>query len=103
MRRDFRQLLTTIQTVAFLYQCQRSRTREGWVEARIEDYEMARELLAPVFDAVAAEAVTPVIRVTVEAVQGGEEVSETELARRLTLSKSTVSYRVGRALEGGGS
>ena len=101
MRRDFRQLLTTIQTVAFLYQCQRQRTAEGWVEATIEDYLIARELLEPVFDAAVAEAVTPVVRATVEAVNSGEEISETTLAQRLKLSKSTVSYRVGRALDGG--
>ncbi len=101
MRRDFRQLLTTIQAIAFLYQFQRQRTPEGWVEATIEDYLIARELLAPVFDAVAAEAVTPVVRATVEAVKAGEEISETALAQRLKLSKSTISYRVGRALDGG--
>ena len=101
MRRDFRQLLTTIQAVAFLYQCQRQRTAEGWILATIEDYLIARELLEPVFDAVAAEAVTPVVRATVEAVKEGEEILETALAQRLKLSKSTVSYRVGRALHGG--
>jgi hypothetical protein len=101
MRRDFRQLLTTIQAVAFLHQCQRPRTPEGWVEATLDDYAIARDLIAPVFDAVTAEAVTPTIRATVEAVEPNEEVSETELGRRLQLAKSTVNYRVGRALEGG--
>ena len=101
MRRDFRQLLTTIEAVAFLHQCQRQRTPEGWVEATIEDYLIVRALLDSVFDAVAAEAVTPVVRATVEAVKLGEELSETALAQRLNLSKSTISYRVGRALEGG--
>ena len=101
MRRDFRQLLTTIQALAFLHQRQRNRTPEGWVEATLEDYAMARDLLSPVFDALAADTVTPVIRATVEAVNDEEEISATELARRLGLSKSTISYRVSRVLEGG--
>ncbi len=101
MRRDFRELLTCIQTVALLYQCQRPRTREGWVEASIEDYATARDLLSPIFDTAAAEGVTAAVRETVEAVNEGEEISEAELARRLKLSKATVSYRVKRCLRGG--
>ncbi len=101
MRRDFRQLLTTIQAIAFLYQCQRRNTAEGWIEATIEDYAMARALLEPVFDALASEMVTPIVRATVEAIKADEEISEAELGRRLKLSKSTVSYRVTRALGGG--
>ncbi len=101
MRRDFRQLLTTVQAVAFLYQTQRPRTPEGWVEATLDDYATARELLAPVFDQIAAEGVTPAVRQTVEAVKPGEEVSATVLAQRLGLSKSATTYRVARALEGG--
>jgi hypothetical protein len=101
MRRDFRQLLTTIQTIAFLRQCQRPRTADGCVWATIEDYAEARKLLASVFDAIAADNLTPTIRQTIEAVALGEEVSAAELGKRLGVSKATVSYRVGRALEGG--
>ncbi|MHB1417239.1 MAG: hypothetical protein ACYC1C_18490, partial [Chloroflexota bacterium] len=35
MRRDFRQVLTCIQTIALLRQCQRNRTSEGWIEATL--------------------------------------------------------------------
>jgi hypothetical protein len=101
MRRDFRQLLTSVQSVAFLHQRQRRLTREGWVEATFEDYAIARAILLHVFDALATESVTPAIRETVNAVRAGEEISESELGRRLGLSKGTVSYRVGRAVEGG--
>jgi hypothetical protein len=101
MRRDFRQLLTCTQTVALLYQRQRNRTPDGWVEAIFADYAMARELLAPTFDTIAAEGVTPAIRRSVEAVLPGEEVSSSDLAKRLKLSKSTVSWRVGRAVDAG--
>lgn len=101
MRRDFRQLLTCVQSIAFLHQCQRRRTREGWVEATINDYAAARGLLAPIFDTVAAEGVTPAVRQTVESVTEGEEITEAELTRRLGLSKAAVSYRVQRAVKGG--
>jgi hypothetical protein len=54
-----------------------------------------------VFDSIAADAVTPTIRQTVEAIDASEEVSEVELGRRLGISRSTVSYRVGRAVRAG--
>jgi len=101
MRRDFRQLLTCIQAIAFLHQCQRGRTPEGWVEATIEDYALARDLLAPIFDTLAAEGVTPAIRETVEAIEPGEEVSAAALGERLNLAKATISYRTRKALDGG--
>ena len=44
--------------------------------ATIEDYAIARELVSPVFDTLAAEGVTPAVRETVEAVREDEEVSE---------------------------
>jgi hypothetical protein len=95
MRRDFRQLLTTIQAVALLYQRQRWRTAEGWIVATIEeDYAQARDLLAPIFDSLASEGVTPAIRETVEAVKQGEEVTEAALADRMRLAKSTVSSEI---------
>ena len=49
MRRDFRQLLTAIQTIALLYQRQRQRDEHGRVIATIEDYGQARELLVDAF------------------------------------------------------
>ena len=101
MRRDVRQLLTCVQAVALLHQAQRDRTPEGWIVADIEDYTTAHGLLSAVFDTVAAEGVTPAIRATVEAVRDDEEVSEAELVARLSLAKSTVSWRVRRALKGG--
>jgi hypothetical protein len=102
MRRDFRQLLTCIAAVAVLSQCQRQRTAEGWIVATIDDdYRMARELLAPVFDTIAAAGVTPASRATVEAVPEDDEISLTQLAEKLGLQKSSTSYRVKRAIEGG--
>ena len=101
MRRDFRQLLTGVQAVALLHQCQRERTADGAIVATFSDYERARELLAPLFAVLVAEGVTPAVRETVEAVKPEEEITEAKLAERLKVSRSTAHYRVGRALTGG--
>jgi hypothetical protein len=101
MRRDFRQLLTCVQAIGLLHQRQRRLTPEGWIEATVEDYAQARDLLVPIFDTIAADGATPAIRQTVEAVTPGEELSAAALATRLGLSRATVSWRVNRALKGG--
>jgi len=101
MRRDFPQLLACVQAVALLHVCQRVHNPQGSIQAAIQDYRNALELLAPIFDASAQDAITPVIRQTVESVQEGEEVTLGALALRLDLAKSTVSWRVKRALAGG--
>lgn len=101
MRRDFRQLLTAIQTHALLYQLQRSRSATGAVVATIADYRAIRPLLAPLFDMIVAEGVTRVIRDTVEAIEQDEtQVTVADLAARLKVSKATMSYRVSRAIAG---
>jgi hypothetical protein len=101
MRRDFCQLLMCIKAVALLYQCQRARTPEGAVIASTEDYDVARWLLASIFQTIASEGLTKVVRETVEAVPVEGVVTVTELAARLSHSKSTLSYRVKRAIHGG--
>lgn len=105
MRRDFLQLLMVIKTIALLYQLQRERDDNGRIIASMEDYAKARWLLEEVFAATVAEGLTKGVRETVEAVaqlsQDGTPVTQRELATKLGLSKSTVSYRVRRALKGG--
>ena len=101
MRRDFRQLLTFIQSIAFLHQLTRERTPEGWVIASIDDYREARNLLAQIFDVSTSEGVTPAIREVVDAIEEREEVSLAELAKRLKLAKTTVNWRTQRAIRGG--
>jgi hypothetical protein len=101
MRRDFRQLLTVIEACALMRITQRT-IMGGWLVATLEDYRAARDLLLPVFDTLAAEGVTSAIRQTVLAIAVDEtNVSQATLAQRLELSPATVSWRVGRALEGG--
>jgi primase/DNA polymerase family protein len=101
MRRDFRQLITIIMTIAVLNQQRRRKTSDGFVIAEIPDYAEARRLLSRMFDTIATEGLTDAIRQTVNAVPETGEVSLTALAKTLELSKSTVSWRVGRALSGG--
>jgi hypothetical protein len=101
IRRDFRQLLSVIKTVAFLAQKHRDRTADGEVQASLEDYGHARRLLGPLFDSLSADGLTPAIRETVAAIGENEEVSEAKLVTRLKLAKSTVHFRVKNAIRGG--
>jgi hypothetical protein len=101
VRRDFKQLLAMIKTIAFLAQGRRARTPEGWVEATLDDYQRARELLAPILDESICEVVPQVIRKAVEAVLAGEEISYPEMAKRLGVAKSTAMYRVRIAIDSG--
>ena len=100
MRRDHKQLLTCIQAIAMLHQEQRDRDGAS-VMATLDDYALARGLLAPLFDVIAAEGVTRAIRETAEAVTEVEEISVSQLAKRLGIHTSTTHWRVRRCLEGG--
>jgi len=91
MRRDFRQLLTVIQAVTLLHQCQRDRDADGHLIATLEDYRIARELLLQTFTEVATGGVSRAVRATVKAVgeivaaQNGEPVTTGALGRVLKL------------------
>ena len=101
MRRDFKQLLATVKAIALLNQHRRARDSAGCIVADLLDYRWARLLLLPSFNGVVSGGATDAVRQTVDAVPNGEEVSEAYLVRILNLSKSTVHYRVVRAIRGG--
>jgi MarR family len=101
LRRDLPKIFSFIMTSALLHQCQRERDSNGRLICTLADYELVRGLLAPIFDAVLSDGVTPAIRATVNAVPVGQEVSQAELGSILGLSKQTLSYRVGRAVASG--
>ena len=101
MRRDFPQLLSCIQAAALICQRHRERTVEGAIVAKLDDYGIARDVLAPIFDHIGSDGVTPAVRATVESVRHGEEISNASLAKRLGLEPSTVSWRVSKAVKGG--
>lgn len=100
-RRDFPQLLTAIQTVAFLHQLQRTVTSDGWIQATIQDYAQVWQIFGPCFDVIAAEGVTPPLREIVNAVRDDEELTLHEIAERVGKTDSTVSYHVKRAVANG--
>jgi hypothetical protein len=106
MRRDFEKLLTTIEAIALLRQHQRQRDPQRRVVATFADYQTARWLLEEIFTTSVNEGLGTAIRETVERVKemlqnGAVSVSETDLVNALGLAKSTVNYRVRRAIRGG--
>lgn len=105
MNRDFRQLLTMIQAVALLHQCQRQRDQQGRIVATMEDYRMVRERLLDVFTAAATDGITSSVRETVEAVRvlcdGQQPVMVKEVGDYLKLPKNTMLYRIRAARAGG--
>ncbi|MFC1968145.1 winged helix-turn-helix transcriptional regulator [Chloroflexota bacterium] len=105
IRRDFSQVLTVIKTIALLHQVQREKDEKGRVIASLDDYEITRWLLEDIFSASTTEGITPAIQETVKAVNDlyshQNPISFTQLADHLGLSKSTISYRINRAIEGG--
>jgi len=101
MRRDFRQLLTMIEAVALLHQCQRERDTSGRIVASLDDYGHARTLLLDVFQGAVTAGLTPAVRQTVEAtrrIYGGEPLTGQAIADALALSKDTTWHRVKRAI-----
>ena len=106
LRRDFAQLLALVQTLALLSQRSRERNERGAIVASLEDYVAVRWLLEEVFATTVYEGVTPAIRQTVETVsrlisENGCPASEQDLVKQLKLAKSTIHYRVQRAIQGG--
>ncbi len=102
MRRDFRQLLTVIQAMALLYQCQRDRDARGRIIATFEDYRRARELIIPAFTTAATDGVTPAVRETVEALgkifeETGRPCTRKSVADALKVPPRTAGDRLARA------
>jgi len=101
MRRDFRQLLTMIEGMAVLHQCQRERDADGRIVATLEDYGHTRTLLRDVFQVAASGGVTPEVRQTVVAVHriyDDKPLTKQAIADALGLSKDTAWYRIKRAI-----
>lgn len=101
IRRDFKQLISVIRTVAYLSQRHRQRMTDGQIIATLEGYRRAKSLLETTFDSIIADGITRAVRETVELVDEGTEVSEADLARTLGIAKSTIHWRVRRAIRGG--
>ncbi len=102
MRRDFRQLLTVIQTVALLYQIQRQRDSDRRIIAEIDDYRVARQVLLDTFSASASGGLSRQVRETIAAVHelydGQHPLTIKTVGDKLGLAKDTAWYRVRRAI-----
>lgn len=102
MRRDFKQLLAVIRTVALINRAHRQTDAQGRIVANFADYQWGRVLLNDIFKSITGGGATPAVRETcAEFHDDDEELSEADLAARLKRTKSTTHYRVKRALEGG--
>ena len=107
LRRDFPRVLQMIKAHALLHQINRDRDTANRIVASREDYTAIYRLMAPHLAVDVEATVSPEIRETVQAVgrlSVGDEkstVSLTILARELGLDKSSVSRRVGHAIQAG--
>ena len=103
--RDGKQLLSMIEASAILHQKQRYEDYAGRIIATIDDYALAHELLAPIFDSIAQEGATKSVREAVQAVADlsftGQSVSVAAVAKQMKLAPSNASRHVNRALSKG--
>lgn len=104
LRRDFGAVLALIKAHTLLHQATREKAEDGSIIASLEDYQIARELIADLV-AEGVEATVPkAIRETVEAVKdnsNSDGVTIGELAKKLKVDKSTASRRARAALDRG--
>lgn len=103
MRRDFRQLLTAIQTVAIIMQRQRKTDQQGRIIATCKDYEIAKSIIGEIFADIAVGGVPDHIRQTVEAVKAlhgvdDKPVKVSAVAKELSIHRTTAYHRVKTAL-----
>jgi hypothetical protein len=107
LRRDFRALLTLIESHAILHQASREREADGRIIATVEDYAAVRALVLDLMSEGVEATVSATIRETVEAVRtllatgGAETVEIHQIAAKLKLEKSSASRRVKGAVAKG--
>jgi hypothetical protein len=106
LRRDFTAVLSLIKAHAFLHQASRARDMAGRVVANLEDYEVVRNLVAPLVAEGVGATVSAATRETVDAVRElgkgqGYPVMVNEVAKSLSLDKSNASRRLSVAAAGG--
>jgi len=106
LRRDFTQILGLIRSHAILCQAMRQKDSNGRIIAAIEDYAVARELVADVVSDGVGATVSQTIRETVEAakkiIESGEPTATVQrCAMVLGIDKSSASRRIRVAIEKG--
>ena len=105
LRRDVAALMTLISSHALLHQASRERDEQGSVVATLEDYEVVRELVAPLIAEGIDATVSATVRETVEAVArvlkedpDRTYIQTTAVATALGLDRSAAYRRVQTAL-----
>ncbi len=109
MRRDFKQLLIAIKTVAILMQQQRTTDQDGRIIATCRDYEIAKDIIGATFSDVAVGRVPKHIVETVEKVEelceipGKKEqgITVNELSIELNIGRDSARNRVKMAISEG--
>lgn len=105
MRCDFGAVLSLIRARALLHQATRERDSQGRIVVNFEDYKAIRNLVSEVLSEGVEMTVSKVTRETVATVaelcSDGGQVSLADLARNMSLDRSTVSRRVQMALSRG--
>ena len=107
LRRDFRTVLSLIETHALLHQVRRDRDDSGAVLASLDDYAVVRDLANELISEGIERTIPQPIRQTVSAVEdliprgSDADVAVVQIADRLRLDKSSASRRVRAAIDRG--
>jgi hypothetical protein len=108
LRRDLPQVLNFIKTHTILHQGSRERNEAGAIISTIQDYEAIYKLVGGVFEQQVEAGISASIRETVHAVEQvlGENpdqmfVTQKDLRGKLDIDKSSISRRVGAAVDAG--
>ena len=108
LRRDFPTLLSLVRVHALLHQCSRERDGDGAVVATLDDYAAVRALVWDLMADAAERSVPSTVRETVAVVEDmarddilGDGVTQTQVAARLGVDKSTAQRRTRVAINRG--
>lgn len=106
LRRDHPQILGLVRAHALLHRASREKNELEQIVASLEDFEVVREIVAPLVADAAEASVTDTVRETVETVARlaasfPEGVPVADLARSLDVDKSSASRRAARARDRG--
>ncbi len=102
LRRDFPEVLVLIKAHALLHQMNRETDDQGRIVATLRDYEAVYNLVHDLVASGTGTAVSRTMRETVEAVKNGEELTYTEIGKRLGLeATSSAKRRVDAAVQKG--
>lgn len=106
LRRDFMAVLNLIRSHAILQQATRSKNKDGWIIASLDDYAVVRDLVSDAVSDGVGATVTAIVKETVQAVsklidQGNSFVTIAQAAHLLKIDRSAGTRRVRTAIDRG--